>query len=533
MGYRFKDLTDNEIHLIKLIHSDKEQSWDARMKVLIDKFGVSERSIRSWISQLGFAKRERHEEISEQFEEAKKKTHNKDSKYYLITWAQNNTSVHDKGFKNMKAYAEFLEAEILVIAGRYRNPTSLSASKNLKTQEDRDIIKWSNELLPYLTANRHNIHKYLMILADVKAQPTAHNPLSGFEGLSGFESSILGHPKQHLKSLPILEGHPHKILMSTGAITKPNYTDSKAGKKGEFDHVYGFAVVEIRDEEVFHIRNVSMSNSGEFNDLFFNVKNETVRRNKSLEGIVLGDLHHGEHSEPVMEETFDLMSILKPKAVVLHDVFDGKSISHHHERDPFKKYRKSISGDDQLDKEIEGLIEYLGRFTMFRDVVIVRSNHDEHVDRYLRERDWKKDIVNSLEYMELATAILKGEAPNGIIPYKIQQEYPTYKCLGLDDSFMVKGVECAMHGDKGASGSRGSQTQFRKLNVRTITGHGHHPWILGGAFGVGTSTKLRLDYNHGLSPWMNSHVTIDSLGKRQQIMFVNSEYTTMKNLIEF
>ena len=526
---RKKDLTEEDLEYINSVHKDKSRRWDDRMSELQGFFGCSERNVREWLKRLKIstAKEKDGVEKSEQYEKAKKKKHNKKNKYFLVTWAQNNTDVNGAMMDNMEAYADFLGGEILVIAGRYRNPTSLGASKALKAQEDSKEITWDKRVLPYLTANRHNIHKYLMILGDVKAQPTADTPLTGFEGFSGLESSILGHPKQHLKPLPILEGYPHKVLTSTGSVTKPNYTDTKAGKKGEFNHIYGFIVVEIKNDDVFYLRNVNVDDSGEFNDLFFNIKKQKVSTNKHLEGINLGDSHFGFHSKNVMKKTHNLLDILKPKKVILEDVFDGYSISHHHEKDPFLRYSKANNGANKIKKELETMFSCLSKFKKYKEVAITRANHDEHLDRYLRERDWKKDIDNSLEYMKMATVVLEGKAPNGIIPYLISQEFPDFICLGLNDSYMVKDIECALHGDKGANGARGSSVTFKKLNTKTITGHTHTPEIRDGAFIVGTSTKLRLSYNKGLSSWMQGHVTIDSLGKRQQILFFDDDFTTL------
>ena len=38
-----------------------------------------------------------------------------------------------------------------------------------------------------------------------------------------------------------------KMMMTTGSCTVKNYTDSKAGKKGEFHHTLGFVIIEIKD----------------------------------------------------------------------------------------------------------------------------------------------------------------------------------------------------------------------------------------------------------------------------------------------
>src|SRR5690625_513662 len=73
-------------------------------------------------------------EDSEEFKKARK-FKSKKSDYYIITWAQSETKVFSPFWENMKAYANHLNASIHVIAGRYRNPTSLSSSRALKKEE--------------------------------------------------------------------------------------------------------------------------------------------------------------------------------------------------------------------------------------------------------------------------------------------------------------------------------------------------------------------------------------------------------------
>jgi hypothetical protein len=66
------------------------------------------------------------------------------------------------------------------------------------------------------------------------------------------------------------------------------------------------------------------------------------------------------------------------------------------------------------------------------------------------------------------------------------------------------------------------------LNTKIIVGHYHAPGRKDGALAVGTSTHLRVGYNNGASPWLQSHVLIHNDGKTQHINFINSEYTTLK-----
>jgi hypothetical protein len=160
---------------------------------------------------------------------------------------------------------------------------------------------------------------------------------------------------------------------------------------------------------------------------------------------------------------------------------------------------------------------------------VVRSNHDDFLDRWLKNTDWRKasTLKNSLEYMEYSALLLKGLAPNGVIPYLINKRFPKFKTLGRSDSFVVKGWELAQHGDIGSNGSRGSLLQFRQLNTKIVVGHYHSPGRKDGALSVGTSTKLRVNYNVGASGWLQSHVIIHYDGKAQHINFIKGEFTTL------
>jgi hypothetical protein len=205
-------------------------------------------------------------------------------------------------------------------------------------------------------------------------------------------------------------------------------------------------------------------------------------------------------------------------------------------KDPFAQYRKEVKGTNSLRTEVNYMLNQLEEFTKFEDcdVVIVRSNHDDFIDRWLKNGDWKKQPTpkNSMEYMEYSQILLRQYAESdkvkGVIPELINTRYPEFITLGRSDSYMVKGWELAQHGDVGSSGSRGSLQQFRKLNTKIIVGHYHAPGRMDGALSVGTTTKLRVGYNIGASSWLQSHVIIHENGKAQHINFIEGDFTTLK-----
>jgi hypothetical protein len=539
---KFKKLNEDDILHAKEIYYSAHLAYDERISKLMEFFGKGEKTTRNWLVKLGIKKTVTEE--SPQFKKAKNKKISKKVKRFIFTWAQNNTPVHEPFLRNIEAYAKEIGAEVHIIAGRYKNPTSVF--------EDKDFESWHSRVEPYLFATRQNAHNHLIVCGDVKISPTATNPMQSMEGFSGPESSIFGHPKMQMQMVPALEGTAPKMMMSTGAVTVENYTDSKAGKKGEFHHTLGFVVVEIKDKDVFYTRQVTATEDGNFNDLYYNVTfdgdfekfevipgltfqgeeltgQSRIKRNKKIDGAILGDIHFGETDKDVMNTTLNvLFKKLKPKEVVLHDVFDGHSISHHDRKDPFAQYKKELSGRNDLKKEIDFMLDGLEVFKDYK-TVIVRSNHDDFLDRWLKDVDWRKEATmkNSVCYMNYAALLLGEDAPNGVIPYLINERYPDFITLGRSHTHRIHEWEVGQHGDIGASGSRGAINQFRRLSTKMIIGHSHSPSRKDGVIQVGTSTIFRVGYNIGPSPWLQSHLIIHTDGKAQQIHFIRGCFTTL------
>lgn len=511
-----------ETHLeeAKLIYAENLSSLKTA-QILLEKYNLplstlenNSRKIRKWISP-----NKKEAPISTVFSEASKKKLSKGSKRYIISAAQNATTINKALFKHIKKYAEFINAEIVIIPYRYRNPTTPS--------EKRDDEWWDAALHPYLFANRESIGTYLQVLGDVKIQPTATNPLTGLEGLSGLESSIIGHPRQHLKTLPTLEGVPPKILMSTGVVTNKNYSSSKTGKKAEFHHTFGFIVAELTEDSDFYIRHVSANTDGSFYDLDYYVNKETVRqKNNSVSAVVFGDLHLGEHCDESLRCSYQMLKRFQPHHLILHDVMNGHSISHHEKRNPFILLEREKDGSRELKKEIEGVLGFLDSVIQYNPIV-VKSNHDDFVDRFLLDADWRKEN-NKESYLKYAFLKSQGKIPNGVLPYEIEQKFgDRIICLNENQSYMVCGIEVGQHGHLGSGGSRGSALQFKKMNIKMVTAHTHSPLKEDGLVTVGTLTKLRLGYNKGLSNWLNSNVIIHKNGKTQNLLIINGKYSNL------
>ena len=116
-----------------------------------------------------------------------------------------------------------------------------------------------------------------------------------------------------------------------------------------------------------------------------------------------GDEHALFNSPEVRDATYmnpdSIAKVLKPKIVVRHDVFDGYSISHHHRNNPVTKFVKYQQGLDKVEDELLKTREYIDSTTPPGALnVIVASNHNEHLLRWLKEADWKLEPWNAKIY---------------------------------------------------------------------------------------------------------------------------------------
>lgn len=540
---KFKGLTDNQEHIGYVGELVKKGKNITHAVIeLCDKLNYPysdslRRAFSKKLEKQGVtdSKKEVPIEQSDEYKEALNRELPK-SKYYLITWAQAETPIHQQFWENMKAYAKHIGAEIIVQAGRYKNPSSLEKSEELKRKEKNKSV-WASELRNNLYASRVDLNDMLTVLCDVKIQPTNMYPINGINGFTSMKTSIVPHPKVQLKSLPVLRDYPQKLVLSTGSCTLENYTDTRIGKKGEFEHEYGFVIAEIVDDKKFYVRQVQADDSGRFYDLQYCVNygevynSFTSKEDFMYPFIVWGDLHLSQEDKVAVELATKLTNSLRVENVILHDLFDGNSVNPHSEKDPFRMLEKEESGEDDLEVEIDNMIKWLEEYRLLLEwsrLHIIASNHNDFLDRFLKNSDWRK-VRNKKMYLKLANVVASGYAKKGIINYLIDSEVGEVQTYGYGESLRIKEWELGLHYDKGANGSRGSIGQFKDLSTKTIGGHGHSAQRFGGAIMTPTLTKLQLDYNSGsLSSWVQGVTLGYPNGKASQIIFIDGDYTTLK-----
>jgi hypothetical protein len=413
-----------------------------------------------------------------------------------------------------------------VIKVLYRNPTTLG--------ERVEDAWWPPEVVPYLIEDEVHIADGIKVMGHVKIAATAVSPLTGLESLSLHESAIFGHAQIQMKTVATPQKRLPKILHTTGSTSSRNYSKSKAGVKGEFHHSLGAVVVEIdRNDDIVHIRGVVGDRKSEFYDLDKRWHSKGFSPAGRAEAIVLGDEHTIEGCPDVKAATFtdddSIVTVTKPRYIVRHDVIDSYSISHHHAKKPSIKFKKFQTGYNDLEWELHQTLEHLVETTPKGSTsVIVPSNHHNHITRWLEEVDWRTEPWNAKIYHELwgawLDAIEKGEHFHPFTWW--MQKYCPADALYLrnDYPFSVKGIYLGYHGDRGANGAKGTIIGFAKIGAKTVTAHTHSPGIEKGAYRVGTSSKLNLEYTIGPSSWLNTHCLIFSNGKRQLVNVINGRW---------
>lgn len=445
---------------------------------------------------------------------------------FIITAAQNATPIHFQFWQSLQRAVKHFKAELLVQPLSYNNPTSTWS------QNARDSQWWAPEVVPFLCNVRRDLNKNLEFLCDIPILPTASEPLTGLEGF-GAKSKIVGHTRLQFKTSPTPGHKMAAALTTTGACTKANYTDSRAGKMGEFHHSLGAVLVEV-EGPLFWLRHLNANSRGEFIDLDKKFTPDGVRHAPRPSGLVLGDTHARVADETVDRATFGVGGIVeryRPRRIVWHDLLDGLSHNPHSDKDPFAEQALSTGGLDDIETEVKHAIQWAAsRTPEWAHSYVVASNHDDFLRRFLVDKDWKKLATkNRAFYLRCALTMVDGarlvdgmpEYPSPFPDLINARKQANFRALGLGESLLIDGIQCGYHGHKGPNGARGSIRNMRRIGEKTIIAHGHGPGINEGSMQVGHSAKPNQPYAAGSpSSWMHAHALVYPGGKRQLIVIV-------------
>lgn len=454
---------------------------------------------------------------------------------FIFTAAQNATPVHKEWWAVLNFMAAQLNAQLCVLPIRYKNPTSAW------TGSQKNAEHWVPETNGLLVNTRAQLNANLQLLADIKIQPTAADPVGAGDlaAISGQYSAIVGHPKIQTRAIATPQNRMAKLLMTSGMCTVENYSDTRAGRVGAFHHSLSAVLVELDGKRFFMRRLHFDTKTRSCTDSAGGVryyKNKAVTAPPAL-ALVTGDLHCDYADPKVVAATFGaggMVEVARPQHIVYHDILDGYAVNHHHGRNPFNRVAKRFSGRDSARAELQRMLDFIRDHTVkgMQNIIVASNHSDDFLTRWVAEQDWRDDPTNAEFYLETALAMVRQTkiGPHGTeypSPFKMwvdRAQLPQTRVLERDESLVLAGVELGMHGDLGPNGARGTIRNLRRIGVKSIIGHAHSPGEDEGVTQVGTSTLLRLEYNHGPSSWLNAHALLGEDGKRQLVVIVDGKY---------
>jgi len=453
-------------------------------------------------------------------DDAHRKLQLKVSKYrrFVITTAVAGAPSHDKFLSSIKKYADIKKAMILMIPANY-------ALKEM----DPDLISDPDV---HVVFRRLRLNSNI-IVDPIKIDPKQVDPVVGLDAMGHTEGTvIIGSPKQ--RRVPIANSNQKlaRIIQATGAVTRPRYIPSDGVQKrrdrlAEEHHVMGAVVVEIVDDKFYHFRIIQMKRDGSFNDMFYNYSSKGKKYIGCL-AIVQGDKHVGETDPQVDAAVDEMCAVGRPTYRIQHDFFSGISINHHEIKNKVKRAILSEENRIDLDLELKMVAAELVRMRKLKTakhIVIVKSNHDEFLDRYLAggEFDDKNRIISTK--LQILAMEKKDPLKAGLETYYGVKSGPDLMWLERDEDFRIADVESGCHGDLGSNGrrnpgSKGMYKAYGKCNY----GHCHYGEIWHGAMSCGTSSYKKLGYNRGSSSWDNSQIVQYDDGTRQLVNVINGKY---------
>jgi hypothetical protein len=297
-------------------------------------------------------------------------------------------------------------------------------------------------------------------------------------------------------------------------------------------------VVEIQDKHVFHMRSCVADSKGTICDLDRWYSPSGVKPTGRWPALVTGDEHALFVDATIAEGTYGpkgLVALGRPRTIVRHDILDSYAVSHWHRKNVLTRYVKSQTGFDSLTQEMELTCQHVDETTPKNtENLIVASNHDDHVWRWLNEAEWRNDLTNAQIYHEMWAAVLEAAAwdpgygaKDPESPFALwasKRIASKTRFLKRDEHTTIEGILVSLHGDNGPNGARGSLVNLSKMGVKAIIGHTHTPGIEKGCYQVGVSTGT-LSYAQGSpSSWLPMHCIIQPNGKRQLVAIIKGRF---------
>ncbi|AMD60891.1 hypothetical protein AWN88_22500 [Agrobacterium tumefaciens] len=406
----------------------------------------------------------------------------------LVSTQQSHTPVHGPGHMALSAYAGWGGHSLVYLGMETKAPAGGKID---------EVAPWSALTEQYVTTAKHDFGN-VVIDGEFPMKPSYEDPLKDLGPYCGGRHHVFASMRQDMLTLIRLEGE-QAVAQCSGAITVPNYSHSKSGMIAIENHIIGAVVVECDLEGDIHIRNLELDPmTGELWDIDVVVSHGIVRPRKAFEEerdlmrpvINAGCVHAERANADCLRALWAvggqpngdiaLIDALDPSAQVLHDVFDGHSISPHTRKHPDHQLRKRLAGEDDVAAELKktaNLIEKIGGLR--RTTWIVDANHNRHFDRYLLETDWKRDLLNAETFLEVNLARLRairsGNESFSALAYAPRRfnRKARFKMSTFADPLRFIRYYYHCHSDRGTNGGPGSVANYVGIGMHFSIAHGH------------------------------------------------------------
>jgi hypothetical protein len=196
-----------------------------------------------------------------------------------------------------------------------------------------------------------------------------------------------------------------------------------------------------------------------------------------------------------------------------------------------------IAGRDSVEGEMESVAKFIidDADREFCEMVVVDSNHDNALSKWLREADYRTDPANALFFLTCQKrqyeAIAEQDGWFHLIEWVLRDKRvpDSIRFLREDESFIIcgsehGGIECGMHGHLGPNGARGTPWNLAKIGRKANTGHTHSAGIRDGLYTAGTCSVMDMGYNSGPSSWSHTLVLTYPNGKRALVTMWHGAY---------
>jgi hypothetical protein len=460
---------------------------------------------------------------------------------FLLTGAQNDSPVDPDFWLNLQAYANFLDADIVIGPGTYET--------QWWSENNPAVRSYAAEIQEFLCFGQMQIGDNFVFAGEMNMLPTANRPIGDLTTYSRGKWTIFPHAKIQLKSVPTLDPtkQAHQV-MTTGMVTRPKIIPRKAGIKALSYHKLGAVIVEFNQAGDPFCRHLLADTDGSFYDLEFFVKDGVVDIDEeSVDLVVGGDFHNDKEDKKNYDATFrastSLVRTLNPKRFLVHDIFDNYRRNHHNVHDNAMSYEVAVRNRESVADEVLGVAKLLEEMSEFTHITVIESNHDIALERYVREGRYRNDGINVRFGLQLEDAYLTwreevaheldaGRKPRSfsLLEYAVRwiadkNDINVDGVMWIHDgqSHVINGVECGHHGFRGANGARGTVAGYAALGRPMNIGDKHSSEILDEIYVSGVK-NLQQGYNKGPSGWTVTDTVQYKNGKRTLVTYQNGAW---------